>query len=399
MELYDYQIDAVNRLKNGSVLCGNVGSGKSRVALTYFFTKIANGKVPINGEGQYECPNVEINLYIITPAKKRDDKEWESELAPFLLSPERDGITIDSWNNIQKYKDVYGAFFIFDEQHVTGHGKWSKSFIRICRRNKWILLSATPGDKWEDYTSLFIAHGFCHNKTEFEAKYCVFSPYVKYKKIMRYSREYELQKLRDSILVIMKDVRTTIRHHIHKICDYDKERYTKVWKYRWDIYENEPILEISKAIYLIRRVVNTDPSRFEELEEIFKMFDRVIIFYNFTYELEMLREFLDEHKIGYSEWNGQKHEKIRETKRWAYLVQYISGGEAWNCILTNCIVFFSQTYSYRQQEQACGRIDRMNTAYKDLYYYHFRSQSQIDRAIHHALSNKKDFNERAFYSK
>lgn len=399
MELYDYQIDAVNRLKNGSILCGNVGSGKSRVALMYYFTKIADGRVPINGEGKYECPSREVNLYIITPAKKRDDKEWESELAPFLMSPETDGIVIDSWNNIQKYKDVYGAFFIFDEQHVTGHGKWSKSFIKICRRNKWILLSATPGDKWEDYISIFIANGFCQNKTEFEAKYCVFSPFVSYKKIQSYLRERELEKMRDSILVIMKDVRVTERHHIHKICEYDRELYRTVWRDRWNPYDNEPIQEISKAMYLIRRVVNSDQSRFKMLEEVFSEFDRVIIFYNFDYELELLRKFLDNHNIGYSEWNGKKHEKIRNTKRWAYLVQYISGGEAWNCILTNCIVFFSQTYSYKQQEQACGRIDRMNTAYKDLYYYHFRSQSNIDRAIYKALSNKKDFNERAFYTK
>ena len=399
MELYDHQIEAIKKLKNGSILCGGVGSGKSRAALTYFFTKIANGRVPINGEGTYECPSTEINLYIITPAKKRDDKEWESELAPFLLSPETDGIVIDSWNNIQKYQNVYGAFFIFDEQHVTGYGKWTKSFIKICRKNKWILLSATPGDTWEDYLGVFIANGFCQNKREFDAKYCVFSPYVRYRKIQRYLRERELEKMRDSILVIMKDNRVTERHHIHKICEYNKSKYKTIWVNRWDIFDNEPIEEVAKAVYLIRKLVNSDASRFVELEKVLNEYDRVIIFYNFTYELNLLRAFLDRHKIKYSEWNGEKHEKIRTSARWAYLVQYVSGGEAWNCISTNCIVFFSQTYSYKQLEQACGRIDRMNTTYKDLYYIHFRSQSPIDRAIYSALSKKKNFNERAFYSK
>ena len=399
MELYEHQVEGLKKLKNGSVLVGGTGSGKSRVALAYYYTRVLDGKLKINGDGEFKEPTKKVNLYIITPAVKRDNKEWEDELSHFLLSVDKDNIVIDSWNNIQKYKDVYGSFFIFDEQHVTGHGKWSKSFIKICRRNRWILLSATPGDKWEDYTSLFIANGLIQNKTEFEAKYCVFSPYVRYKKIQRYLRENELERMRDSILVIMKDNRVTEQHHIYKICDYDKEKYQLVWKYRWDPYESEPIEEITKAMYLIRRVVNSDDSRFEVLEEIFEQYDRVIIFYNFTYELELLRDFLDYHKIKYSERNGQKHEKIRESKRWAYLVQYASGGEAWNCTESNCIVFFSQTYSYKQQEQACGRIDRMNTAYKDLYYYHLRSQSNIDRAIYRALINKKDFNERAFYSK
>jgi len=399
MELYDYQVDAVNRLKNGSILCGGVGSGKSRVALTYYFLKIAGGEIPINGVGRYADMSNEVNLIIITPAKKRDDKEWELELSHFNLSVENDGIIIDSWNNIKKYQDIYGAFFIFDEQHVTGRGAWSKSFLKICKKNRWILLSATPGDKWEDYMTVFIANGFCRNRTEFEAKYCVFSPFVKYKKIQAYLREQELVSFRDRILIIMKDTRSTIRHHEYCISDYNKENYRKIWRDRWDIYEDVPIEEISKVMYLIRRVVNSDKSRLKIMDAIFKRFDRVIIFYNFTYELEMLREYLNQNGIPFSEWNGQKHEPIHNSNRWAYLVQYTSGGEAWNCVKTNCIVFFSQTYSYKQQEQACGRIDRMNTSYMDLYYIHIRSQSPIDRAIYCALSKKKDFNERAFYSK
>jgi len=399
MEFSEHQMSAVNRLKNGSVLCGNVGSGKSRTALMYYFTKIGNGSVVINGVGEYIKMATPRKLYIITPAKKRDDKEWELELTHFLLSVEKDDIVIDSWHNIQKYQNVVGAFFIFDEQHVTGGGKWSKAFIKISRRNKWILLSATPGDKWEDYTSLFIANGFVQNKTQFEAKYCTFDPYVKYKKINGYLREKELERMRDSILIIMKDNRKTIRHHLHRICEYNKEKYRIIWRQRWNIYDNEPIEEISKAVSLVRRLCNSDPSRFKILDDEFNKFDRIIIFYNFDYELELLQKYLQNRNIKFSEWNGHKHEAIRTGNRWAYLVQYVSGGEAWNCVTTNHIVFFSQTYSYRQMEQACGRIDRMNTTYTDLYFTHLRCQSPIDRGIFMALNRKEDFNERAFCSK
>ena len=39
-----YQIDAVNRMKNGCILCGGVGSGKSRTSLAYYITGNANAQ-------------------------------------------------------------------------------------------------------------------------------------------------------------------------------------------------------------------------------------------------------------------------------------------------------------------------------------------------------------------
>ena len=46
--------------------------------------------------------------------------------------------------------------------------------------------------------------------------------------------------------------------------------------------------------------------------------------------------------------------------------------------------------------QAAGRIDRLNSPYRDLYYYHLKSRSGIDIAISKALGQKKQFNERKF---
>ena len=47
-------------------------------------------------------------------------------------------------------------------------------------------------------------------------------------------------------------------------------------------------------------------------------------------------------------------------------------------------------------EQARGRIDRMNTPFNDLYYYHLKTRSGIDLAISRALNSKKKFNESGF---
>ena len=399
VHLRDYQIDAIEKLHNGSILCGSVGSGKSRTALAYYYIKVCQGDPGIN-EKTFKLPKMPRDLYIITTAKKRESKEWEDECAPFkIFKNENIGnikLTIDSWNNIKKYKEVTGAFFIFDEQRVVGSGAWVKAFLNIARKNRWILLSATPGDKWSDYIPVFVANGFFKNKTEFNRNHVVFSRFSKYPKVERYIGEGRLVKLRNSILVTMKDERVTTRHYIPVICDYNEKDFKTVYVGRWDIYENRPIEETGKLFYLMRKVVNSDPSRIVEASKIIEERKRVIIFYNFDYELELLRDLCNGLRVKYAEWNGKVHQELPNSNKWVYLVQYSAGCEGWNCTTTDTIIFYSQNYSYRMTEQACGRIDRMNTKFIDLYYYQFRSKSPIDLAIRAALSRKKNFNEKSF---
>ena len=402
IDLYDYQIDAISRLKTGSILCGGVGSGKSRTALAYYYIFECGGNIQINGKGKNIPPNNPKDLYIITTAKKRDSLEWEKEASCFIISKNKElsicgiNLVIDSWNNIKKYSDIKDAFFIFDEQRVVGSGVWVKTFLKITRSNNWILLSATPGDQWTDYIPVFIANGFYRNRTEFRIRHCVYSRYSKYPKIERYINEGILIKHRREVLVTMSDQRETVRHKESVMVGYNKELYKIIFKDRWNIYDNEPIKETGKLFYLIRRVVNSDPSRISKVLEIVEEKKRCIIFYNHSYELDLLRKTFDSIELLYSEWNGQKHEVLPEGDRWVYLVQYSAGCEGWNCITCNTIIFYSQSYSYRMTEQAAGRIDRINTPYKDLYYYYIRSNASIDVAIYKALSKKQNFNESSF---
>ena len=394
VELADYQLEAIKKLKTGSILCGGVGSGKSRTALAYYFTRECKGGIRINGKGDYIPMKDPKDLYIITTAKKRDSNEWLKEAAMFALIP-----VVDSWNNIKKYVDVSDAFFIFDEQRVVGYGAWTKAFLKITKKNNWILLSATPGDQWSDYIPVFIANGFYRNKTDFTNRHCIFSPYTSYPKIERYFDEVILEAYRRKILVTMENPKMTIRHVETIVADYDKDLYRKVFRDRWDPYDNEPIPETGKLFYLLRKVVNSDPSRLTMVADLLHRNKKAIIFYNFTYELNALRSLCSKMELPYSEWNGEKHEEILDGDRWVYLVQYSAGCEGWNCTTTNVMIFFSQNYSYRMTEQAMGRIDRMNTLYTDLYYFKFRSTAPIDLAIARALSRKHNFNERSFYSK
>ena len=357
IKLFDYQREAVDQLRCGNILCGGVGSGKSRTALAYYYI-CCGGVLDTKNYVRMRSPK---DLYIITTARKRDTLEWEKELLYFFMSTDpkasmyKTKVVIDSWNNIKKYADVKNSFFIFDEQRVVGYGAWTKSFLKISRGgNHWILLSATPGDTWSDYIPVFIANGFYKNKAEFVREHVVYSNYSKF----------------------------------HK----------NIVRNRWDPWNNEPMQNAASYCYALRRLVNSDESRVVAIGEIMESHPKVIIFYNFDYELDILKEFFRHlyHGVTVAEWNGHKHHPIPEGDSWAYLVQYTAGAEGWNCIKTDTIIFYSQNYSYKIMVQSSGRIDRLNTPYSDLYYYHLKSRSGIDLAISKALSNKKKFNEGKF---
>lgn len=395
ISLYDYQLDAIDRMKNGCILCGGVGSGKSRTSLAYYYKEQGG----ILGTKNYTKMKNPRDLYVITTARKRDTKEWESEFSPFLITTNSEvsmynhKVVVDSWNNIGKYKDVYGAFFIFDEQRVVGSGAWVKAFLNIARKNKWILLSATPGDTWSDYIPVFVANGFYKNKTEFIREHVIYSRYTKYPKIDRYINTGRLIRHRNDILVEMDFKRLTVSHHEDVYAKYDIPMYKDVGKLRWDPYKNEPITNTSGLCYIWRKIVNSDESRQTALLEIFEKHPKLIVFYNFDYELDILKGLHYGKDVQIAEWNGHSHQPIPTSKSWVYLVQYTAGCEGWNCIKTDTIVFYSQNYSYKVMAQAAGRIDRLNTPYTDLYYYHLKSRSGIDLAISRDLKEKKNFNE------
>lgn len=398
IQLYDHQKEALQHMHNGCILCGGVGSGKSRTSLAYYM-QTQCGKL----DPYVLAKSHPKDLYIITTARKRDTLEWEEELGPFLMSTDPgknkligNKVVIDSWNNIGKYARITNAFFIFDEQRVVGYGKWSKTFIHISKNNEWILLSATPADRWEDYIPVFIANGFYRNITEFRSEHLVYDQYAKFPKVVRYLNTRRLERLRDRTLVDMDFDRKTIPHHEDIFCEYDRLKYKETLKNRWNPFENQPIQQASGLCYVLRRIVNEDPSRLNALLSILKNHQKLIVFYNFDYERDLLKSIDYGKKVEIAEWSGHAHEPIPRSNSWIYLVQYTAGCEGWNCIRTDTILFYSQNYSYRVMEQACGRIDRLNTPYTNLYYYHLKSRSGIDLAISRALSQKKKFNERKF---
>ena len=402
MELRDYQLEAIGKMKNGCILNGGVGSGKSLTSLSYYYLQNGGSLEFLSGKDYIPMSNPPKDLYIITTARKRDTFEWEGELSHFLLSTHKElnkydnKVIVDSWNNIQKYKDVEDAFFIFDEQRVVGSGAWVKAFLKITKKNQWILLSATPGDTWSDYIPVFIANGFYKNKTEFMREHAVFSRFSKYPKIEKYIGTGRLIRQRREILVDMKFERETVQHHYDIYVVYDNKLYKDVMKRRWDIWNDEPIINASGLCYALRKIVNSHESRSTKLLELFETHQKMIVFYNFDYELEILKSLYFGEGVIVAEWNGHKHEPTPTGNQWVYLVQYTAGAEGWNCITTDTIVFYSLNYSYKIMHQSAGRIDRLNTPYKDLHYYYLKSRSGIDLAIERALNDKRKFNESSF---
>lgn len=402
IRLFDYQLDAIRRMKNGCILCGGVGSGKSLTAISYYYLQNGGEVESVSGGEYFPMDDPPKDLYIITTARKRDTFEWEKEIAPFLLSTAKETnlyqnrVVVDSWNNIAKYTEAENAFFIFDEQRVVGSGVWVKSFLKIAKRNDWILLSATPGDTWSEYIPVFVANGFYKNRTQFIRDHVVYSHTAKFPKIDRYLGEQKLERLRDSILIDMDFKRATVQHHEDVYVQYDAAQYREITRNRWDVWKNEPIENAGSLCYALRKCVNLDTSRQKMVLEIAEKHPKMILFYSFDYELEALKGLGWLPGTVLAEWNGHKHEPIPGSERWVYLVNYSAGAEGWNCTETDTILFYSQHYSYKVMVQASGRIDRLNTPYHDLYYYHLKSRSGIDIAIGRALKEKRTFNESRF---
>lgn len=397
--LYDFQMEAVKKMFNGCILCGGVGTGKSRTSLFYYFSQ-QGGWIDEHGYTPMNVTPRPKNLYIITTARKRDTKEWEGELVNFLMSTHEDQfkrwgnrIVVDSWNNIKKYVDVTNSFFIFDEQRIVGYGAWTKAFLKIAKANEWILLSATPGDTYMDYLPVFIANGFFKNKSEFCREHVKYSRFSKYPKIEGYINTGKLNALRNRILIDMKFKRKTIPHHEDVFVKYNTTKFRDATRTKWDPYKNEPIQQASGLCYVLRRIVNEDDARQVALLELFEKHPKMIVFYNFDYERDILLNIYYGEDVEIAEWSGHHHQPVPTSEKWVYIVQYTAGAEGWNNTTTDTMVFYSQNYSYKIMTQAAGRIDRLNTPYTDLYYYHLKSRSGIDLAISKALREKKNFNE------
>jgi hypothetical protein len=382
-DLAPHQKKAVAEMHDGCILWGGVGSGKSRAALAY-----------------YTLTESHEDVYVITTAKKRDALDWEDEAVKFGIGKERDAtlygvLCVDSWNNLHKYVDVKNAFFIFDEQRLVGSGKWSKSFLKIAKNNRWIMCSATPGDTWMDYVPVFVANGFYRNRTQFKTEHVIYKPFHRYPKIDRYVDVGRLVRHRNAILVHMPYEKQTNRVPNNIWCEYDKETLARASVARWNPFKDEPIRDVAELFGVMRRVVNSNPSRLHAIQDLLEKHPRLIVFYNFNYELDVLRTvgdfFVPDLILPVAEWNGQKHEEIPDSERWLYLVQYAAGAEGWNCVSTDATAFYSLPYSYKLWEQAHGRIDRLNTPFTDLFYYYLRSKAPIDMAIWRSLKAKKSF--------
>lgn len=380
-DLRPHQEKALLELDNGKILCGGVGTGKSRVAAAYYMKKEADADV-----------------YVITTARKRDSLDWEGEFAKFGVGKHLNAtlggqLVVDSWNNLYKYRGVRGAFFIFDEQRIVGSGEWAKSFLEISKANRWILLSATPGDTWLDYIPVFVANGFYKNRSEFKRDHVVYNTYSKFPKVDRYVSVGKLVRLRNSILVEMPYERHTTRVTRIVETEYDVELFEKVLKKRWHVYEERPLRDVAELFSVMRKVVNSDPSRLVSVQNLMRVHPKLIVFYNFDYELMALRQLANGTTTTIAEWNGHFHQEIPTTDSWVYLVQYAAGAEAWNCIETDATIFYSMTYSYKMWEQSKGRIDRLDTPFFNLYYYILKSKSVIDDLVWKAVKNKENFNE------
>ena len=382
IKLLKYQEEAIQKLHSGSVLYGATGSGKSLTGLAYYMRCWSH-----------------LDLYIITTSKKRNAGEWEEEIAKLGCPPPK---AIDSWNRLKNYRMVSDAFFLFDEHKVGGHGKWAQSMITIAKKNKWILLTATPGDVWDDYASIFIANEFVKNKTTWNEDFCIFDRISKYPKIIGYQREDVLKNMRDAVLVPMEyqSEKVPIPYVIPYKVDHEEEAYVLARRKSLRHPEMRAFRNTSAMFAYMRMNLPDKESKIQALADVLKKEPKAIIFYNFTPEKYEIENAARQVNIPFFQYNGQIKDNVPDGDTWVYAVQYTAGAEAWNCITCRTVIFYSMNYSYKVMTQAKGRIDRCNSPFDELHYYYFISPDfEIDQEILNALTRKEKFNEEALANK
>lgn len=264
-------------MHNGCILCGGVGVGKSHTAVGYYL--------------ENEAPR---DVIVITTAKKRDKFDWQKIFQEIGMGTHPEStmaalLTVDSWNNISKYKEIKDAFFIFDEQRLVGSGAWVKSFYEIAKNNHWIMLSATPGDTWLDYVPVFRANGFIKNLTQFKDSHVIQRWTGRYYQVHGYRQVGQLVRWRNQILVDMPYEKHTTRHSHDIWVDFDEAAVKELVKNRWNVLENKPIQDAGELFRVMRRVVYSHESRLDQVRALLKKHPRLIVFYNFDFELDILR--------------------------------------------------------------------------------------------------------------
>jgi len=130
--------------------------------------------------------------------------------------------------------------------------------------------------------------------------------------------------------------------------------------------------------------------------------DRLIVFYNFTAELEAMQDILlDEDFEDYSKRFSVVNGKLKALKNYENknnsitFIQYQAGAMGLNLQKANRIIYFTPPLSSELFEQSKKRIHRINQT-KTCFYYYLTCKGSVEEKIYKTLAMRRDFTEALF---
>ena len=125
--------------------------------------------------------------------------------------------------------------------------------------------------------------------------------------------------------------------------------------------------------------------------------DRLIVFYNFTEEMDTMRKIVNEMKREYSLVNGSRKDLTcyEEFNDSITFIQYQSGAMGLNLQKANKIIYFTLPLSSELYEQSKKRIHRIGQD-QPCFYYQLIVKGSIEEKILQTLEMRKDFTEKLF---
>lgn len=349
----------------------------------------------------------------ITPLNKGTKKNKE-----LLAQSDKVAISFESvWRITELLKWVdKDTFIIVDEAHKVGvtTSKVTKFVMKLTKKTKYVrLLTATPvsNGKLENYyPQLYMLNVFRKPKKEFEELFVIKQMRqmgsMRFMQIVGYQNEHLLNDMINSVAVRFKRDKDYFPED-YVLKTKKPAMYAKLKKNRMYKADNGEVIELDNSSKLfnamrcvshgfllgINKQVSKEP--FERLNQILETHndERIVIFYNYNVELEMLKQVLDKLKRPYSQYNGASKDlkSFKDKDNGVVLAHYKSASTGINdFVIANVTIYNSMPLESINYEQSKARTDRYGQTKKPLYY-HIVPETPTEKKIFETVTNGKDF--------
>lgn len=414
MKLYPYQQRVLEETKD-----------KNRVA---YYLDMGLGKTFVGSEKMKQL-NADTNLIICQKSKIDDWVEHLKKFCPYLVFNLSNKKEFEKFMNLAPHIQKVGVInydlihrrlellmlkdftLMLDESSLIQNPstKRTKTILKLKPSNV-ILLSGTPTDGkyerlwtqakllgWSITKKMYFDHYVIEEKRQ-TAQGIIYTQILGYKNVERLKT-----KFREHGAVFMKteEAIELPEQRFEKVyCETSKD-YKKFMKNKIVEVENKTLVgdrSLTQRLYARQLCGIYSKDKLQKFNDILESTsDRLIVFYNFTEELNQLKQIADKHERPCSLVCGniKRLECFERYANSVTFVQYQAGAMGLNLQKANKIIYYSLPESSALFEQSKKRIHRVGQRNKCLYYI-LICRNSVEEKILKALEQRKDFTDFLF---